>query len=133
MNEAVNYINHLQKNIKGLNDKRDQLKNKLSMNSSLENHENASSGFIIHQNSGTLIEISGFSEEGVPLSKLLQLLLEEGLQVIGCLSSQVNGRLLHTVQCEVCTYFRDSCHYYVIILKRKKKLHTNILYFPLNY
>lgn len=101
MNEAVNYINHLQKNIKGLSDKRDQLKNKLSMNSSLENHENASSGFIIHQNSGTLIEISGFSEEGVPLSKLLQLLLEEGLQVIGCLSSQVNGRLLHNVQCEV--------------------------------
>ncbi|TKY51227.1 dimerization protein [Spatholobus suberectus] len=104
MNEAVNYINHLQKNIKELSDKRDELKKKLSINSSLESHENkhASSGFTVHQNSGAVgIEISGFSEEGAPLSKLLELLLEEGLEVVSCLSTQVNGRLLHSVQCEV--------------------------------
>ncbi|XP_020205117.1 transcription factor bHLH118 [Cajanus cajan] len=107
MNQAVNYINHLQKNIKELSDKRDGLKRKLSINQSLESHhetKHASGGFTVHQNSGggaVGIEISGFGEEGFSLSKLLQLLLEERLEVVSCLSTQVNGRLLHSVQCEV--------------------------------
>ena len=106
MNEAVNYINHLQKNIKELSDKRDKLKKKPSINSTPEGHENCkhvSSGFTIHQNSGGAvgIEISGFSEEEVPLSKLLELVLEERLEVVSCLSTKVNGRLLHSLQCEV--------------------------------
>ncbi|KAK7391100.1 hypothetical protein VNO78_19461 [Psophocarpus tetragonolobus] len=105
MNEAVNYINHLQKNIKELNDKKDKLKKELSINSSPESHDSKHvySGFTAHQNSGRVvgIEISGFSEEGVPLSKLLELVLEEGLEVLSCLSTQVNGRLLHSLQCEV--------------------------------
>ncbi|RZB88880.1 Transcription factor bHLH126 isoform D [Glycine soja] len=105
MNEAVNYINHLQKNIKELSDKRDKLKKKPSINSTPEGHENCkhvSSGFTIHQNSGGAvgIEISGFSEEEVPLSKLLELVLEERLEVVSCLSTKVNGRLLHSLQCE---------------------------------
>ncbi|RDX78087.1 Transcription factor bHLH118 [Mucuna pruriens] len=100
MNEAVNYINHLQKNIKEVSDKRDELKKKvLSINHSLQSHEtkHKSSCFTVHQNSGGV----GIEMEGVPLSKLLQLLLEEGLEVVSCLSTQVNGRLLHSVQCEV--------------------------------
>ncbi|KAI4351852.1 hypothetical protein L6164_006160 [Bauhinia variegata] len=103
MNEAVNYINYLRKNIKELNAKKDELK-KLS-NSSVENHEsNKSSGsFTIHESNGDIgIEItSGFREESFPLSKLLKLLPEEGIEVVGCLSSVINGRLLHSVQCEV--------------------------------
>lgn len=111
MNEAVNYINHLQKSIKELSNKRDELK-KLSndMIPNLENHAYSSS-FTIHQNNNNNgavgIEItsgSGFSEEGLPLSKLLQLLRKEGqLEVVSCLSTKVNGRLLHSVQCEVQT------------------------------
>ncbi|CAJ1977130.1 unnamed protein product [Sphenostylis stenocarpa] len=105
MNEAVNYINHLQKNIKELSDKRDKLKKKLPLNSTLESCKNkhASSGFTVHHTSdGAVgIEISGFSEEGVSLSKLLELVLEEGLEVVSCLSTKFNGRLLHSLRCEV--------------------------------
>ncbi|KOM36032.1 hypothetical protein LR48_Vigan02g218200 [Vigna angularis] len=105
MNEAVNYINHLQKNIKELSEKRDKLKKKVAINSSLESRENKheSCGFTVRQtSSGAVgIEISGLSEEGVSLSKLLELLLEEGLEVVCCLSTKVNGRLLHSLQCEV--------------------------------
>ncbi|KAK7280034.1 hypothetical protein RJT34_25096 [Clitoria ternatea] len=106
INVAVNYINHLQKNIKELSDKRDELK-KLSNIPNLEkSHETkhaSSSTFTLHHNNGAVeIEISsGFKEEGPPLSKLLELLLEEGLEVVNCLSTQVNGRLLHSLQCEV--------------------------------
>lgn len=118
MSETVNYINHLQKNIKELSDKRDKLKKKLPINSTLESRQNKheSSGFTVHQNSSGAvgIEISGFSEEGVSLSKLLELVLEEGLEVVCCLSTKVNGRLLHSLQCEVCTCSRFLSSSYVI-------------------
>ena len=48
------------------------------------------------------IEItSGFREEKPKISKLLQFLTEEGFEVVSCFSTEVNGRLLHSVQCEV--------------------------------
>jgi len=105
MNEAVNYIKHMQSNIKELVAKRDELK-KLSNYSNMENsHEglHTSCNFTVHENNGVIgIEItSGFREERPKVSKLLQLLIQEGLEVVSCLSSEVNGRLLHSVQCEV--------------------------------
>ncbi|KAJ1402543.1 Myc-type, basic helix-loop-helix [Sesbania bispinosa] len=102
MNEAVNYINHLHKSIKELSDKRDELKKQLSKNKQASSSSTCS--FTFHHNNGAVgIEInSGFREERLPLSKLLELiLLEEGLEVVSCLSTEVNGRLLHTIHCEV--------------------------------
>ncbi|AES62639.2 putative transcription factor bHLH family [Medicago truncatula] len=103
MNEAVNYINHLKKNMKELSYKRDELK-KLS-NPSLKNKSHVSCSFTIHKNNRTVgIEIStktGFIEEGAPLSKFLEQLMRYGLDVVSCFSIQVNGKLLHSVQCEV--------------------------------
>ncbi|WVZ14168.1 hypothetical protein V8G54_011734 [Vigna mungo] len=105
MNEAVNYIKHMQNNIKELVAKRDELK-KLSSHSNMENsHEglHTSCNFTVHENNDIIgIEItSGFIEERPKVSKLLQLLIQEGLEVVSCLSSEVNGRLLHSLQCEV--------------------------------
>jgi len=103
MNEAVNYINHLKKNMKELSYKKDELK-KFS-NPSLKNKSHVSCSFTIHKNNRTVgIEIStstGFIEEGAPLSKFLEQLMKHGLDVVSCFSIQVNGRLLHSVQCEV--------------------------------
>ncbi|XP_027359467.1 transcription factor bHLH118-like [Abrus precatorius] len=105
MSEAVNYIKHMQHNIKELGAKRDKLK-KLSNYSKMENnHETLHTygNFTVHENNGIVgIEItSGFRKESFKLSKLLQLLIEEGLEVVSCLSTEANGRLLHSVQCEV--------------------------------
>ncbi|KAK7380213.1 hypothetical protein VNO78_32716 [Psophocarpus tetragonolobus] len=105
MNQAVKYIKHTQKNIKVLGAKRDELK-KLSNYSNMENSHEAlhtSCNFTVHENNGIMgIEItSGFREEKPKLSKLLQFLIDEGLEVTSCLSTEVNGRLLHSVQCEV--------------------------------
>ncbi|XP_054787778.1 transcription factor bHLH36-like [Prosopis cineraria] len=109
MNEAKNYIKHLQKKIKELSAKRDELK-RLSKNSSnpetLECEEYTCSGFFsiheINTNGGVGIEVSSsFGEERLSLSKVLKLVLDEGLGVVNCVSTEVNGRLLHSVQCEV--------------------------------
>ncbi|KAK7270802.1 hypothetical protein RJT34_26238 [Clitoria ternatea] len=106
MNEAVNYIKHMQNNIKELGAKKDELKKLPNCQKMENNHESnlhSSGNFSVHENNSIVgIEItSGFREESFRLSKLLRLLLEEGLEVVSCLSIEVKGRLLHSVQCEV--------------------------------
>lgn len=51
---------------------------------------------------GLEIEIcSGFEECSSPLSDLIEILLQEGCDVVSCVSSQVNGRTFHTVKSQV--------------------------------
>ncbi|KAL2527164.1 basic helix-loop-helix (bHLH) DNA-binding superfamily protein [Abeliophyllum distichum] len=69
MNEAVNYIKHIQTSIEELSMRRDELKN--SCNSSS-------------------IEVS--------LSRVLVELLERGLNVVSCETTKVNDKLLHRIQ-----------------------------------
>ncbi|KAL5142570.1 Transcription factor bHLH118 [Glycine soja] len=106
MNEAVNYIKHMQKHIKELGAKRDELKKLSNHSNNMENnHEglHTSCNFTVHEKNGIMgIEITSvFREEKPKISKLLQFLTEEGLEVVSFFSTEVNGRLLHSVQCEV--------------------------------
>ncbi|MED6171294.1 hypothetical protein PIB30_039461 [Stylosanthes scabra] len=128
--EAVNYIKQLQNNLKELTAKRDKLK-KLSSSSIIttnslapenphyKNHVAAASStsFSVQLNDiGTddegMIEITcccnySYSrdqreEQVVPLSKLLKLVLQEGLHVVTSLSTQLNNAtLIHTLHCQV--------------------------------
>lgn len=116
MQQAVNYINHLQRSIRELNIKRDKL-NKIP---------NYTSTVTISQGSGNsnccllsndndinvtvapcfcgieIIIASVLMEEQFPLSRVMQVLLqEEQLNVISCASTRVNDRLLHTIRAEV--------------------------------
>ncbi|KAG8652839.1 hypothetical protein MANES_06G140500v8 [Manihot esculenta] len=108
MNEAVNYINHLQKRIKKLGVKRDALKQQTNLReipqrSGSSNKTSPGTRVIIRPRLGgiEIVFSSGFGEQGFTLSRVLQLLLEVELSVVNCVSTKVNERVLHTVQAEV--------------------------------
>ncbi|XP_062073351.1 transcription factor bHLH120-like [Humulus lupulus] len=121
INEGARYIKQLQLKIKELDAKRDDLKKYayLSDSSSTEptNHRHGQAGsstsctpppqghFLRVQPCGCGVEIVISSCEfgglsALPLSKVLQVILEEGLALVSCISTKVNGRMLHTIKSE---------------------------------
>ncbi|KAK4838017.1 hypothetical protein QYF36_010384 [Acer negundo] len=111
IDEAVKYINYLNKNIQDLSIKRDKLKNfidletdrlsnQLGNNTSSENCVSVRSPYC----GGVEIVIScgGLREESCSLlSRALQVVLEEGLDIVQRVSSQTDDGVFHTVQSEV--------------------------------
>ncbi|CAK9318325.1 unnamed protein product [Citrullus colocynthis] len=105
MNGAVNYIKHQEKKIKEIEAKRDELKKMYNSSnferSKLEQTPNCS--FKISSFDGGVVEIlittNGF--HGFPLSRILKVVVEQGLEVIRCGSTIVNHKSIHTIQIEV--------------------------------
>lgn len=146
MNEAKNYIKHLQKRIKELSAKRDELRKLKEFPSNPEEtlHEcekyTCSGYFSVHEiknnNNGCFVGIevsSSLGEESLfPLSKFLKLMLEEGLEVVNCVTSQVNGRLIHSVQCEV-QFFLFILFYFLFHHVFMLLFNSNYLFCFINY
>lgn len=109
MHGAVNYINDLQIKIQDLGTTRDELRKQCNMSTSntsqLESSSTTSSGGCVVVSpclAGVEILVgTGFQEDGL-LSRVMELLLEEGLNVVSCVSTKVNEEnLLHAINCKV--------------------------------
>ncbi|KHN15700.1 Transcription factor bHLH120 [Glycine soja] len=109
--EAVNYIQILKQKINALQVKRDRLKlmvNSSLLETSIDQPEH--SGAVVKCVNINLIpggvEIAICSsglEEGSnsPLSEFMEILLQEGCDVVSCVSTLANGRIFHAIKCEV--------------------------------
>ncbi|XP_026377871.1 transcription factor bHLH120-like [Papaver somniferum] len=109
MNEATKYIKNLQKMIVEMKDKKDEL-NRLSINNSksisviprlINSFSQPDFATVRPCVSGLEVVISS---DGLllPLSRVLRVLLEDGLlTVVGCVTTRVNEKSLHTIQIEV--------------------------------
>lgn len=105
MNEAVNYIKHLQTKIRELSFKKDELKSIHSL-ANLDSPSSDSSGLTIFTvnsccESVEIVISRSIREKDLLLSTVLELLLQHGLDVVSCFSCQVNDRVLHTIHCEL--------------------------------
>ncbi|KAF3433079.1 hypothetical protein FNV43_RR24181 [Rhamnella rubrinervis] len=106
--QATNYIKHLQNKIREIDIKRDELE-KLSNSSNSDHHDHGiSSGSSSSRclSSHLIIKVHPFSSgleivisrEGTfPLSRVLELLIEEGLSINTCFSTTINDRFQHTI------------------------------------
>lgn len=111
--EAINYIKHLKSNVKELEEKKDQLKQSVESTSSTSEFGGSSNsagvvGSVVIRQSmvGLQIDISvGHEDEGFSLSSGLQVVIDEGLEVVSCTSTKFNDRLIHNLQCQVHAQF----------------------------
>ncbi|XVE58652.1 hypothetical protein DITRI_Ditri04bG0186000 [Diplodiscus trichospermus] len=103
MNEAVNYIKDLEKKVKDLGVKREELKRVSNLAALVSGTETSNHCFMIRP-CLTGIEIMfrcGFKEQELPLSRVLAVLVDEGFPVASCVSTKSEEYLLHTIQTEV--------------------------------
>ncbi|XP_057425556.1 transcription factor bHLH118-like isoform X2 [Lotus japonicus] len=109
--EAVNHVQFLKQKINALQIKRDELK-EMMVNLSFVKTETVGAdhssalGKCVSINlipGGVEVAVygSGFEENSTRLSVLMQILLQEGCDVVSCVSSLVNGRIFHTIKSEV--------------------------------
>lgn len=108
---ATNYIKYLQNNMKELGLKRDYELNNNSYNTATLCSGSRSSGgytssrVMVYPILGGVkfVFTNGFDEEKLHLSRVVSLLLQERVDVVSCVSTKVNEKLLHTIHCEVYT------------------------------
>ena len=138
MHEAVNYINHLQMKIQDLGTKRDELRNQSNMSAcdseSGSSYKRSRHCVIVSPcMDGVEILISGGFKEGLLLSKVMEVLLEEGLGVHRCVSTKVNEGLLHTMNCKVLRINIElSVHSFLARYRVSCKVFTSFVEFHLS-
>ncbi|XP_030538057.1 transcription factor bHLH36-like isoform X2 [Rhodamnia argentea] len=103
--EAVKYIKDMQSKIQELSDKRDGLKKLEPPNSRPPPPCSSCPKNVVVVESckrGVEVAISTESVQGMPLRRVLEVLIgDEGLNVINCTSTTVNGRLIHRIESEL--------------------------------
>ncbi|MED6187343.1 hypothetical protein PIB30_075490 [Stylosanthes scabra] len=113
MYEAVNYINQLQKKVKKLEAKRDELKKHFSdLNNAIDDDDDEDESMlhlppyvVVHSLHGGGVLLGGveiicsysLKKCLCPLSRLLHILIGEGLNIINTISTKRNGRFIHTI------------------------------------
>lgn len=107
VNEATNYINHLQNKVKQLQDKKEELMKVSNLSTNATTQDGSSSSniqpFVIVQPFPGGLEIVcsySFNKCLFPLSRVLDMLLKEGLNLISCTSNMIEGRFIYTIRSE---------------------------------
>ncbi|XP_057425549.1 transcription factor bHLH36-like isoform X1 [Lotus japonicus] len=114
IHEGTNYIKHLQNNVKKLQDKRDELMKLSNFNHVGSESANFATYVIVHPCLGGIqIKCSySFKKHAFPLSRVLDIVLKEGLNVINCISTRTDDhRFIHTIQSEGPHFLMNETNY----------------------
>lgn len=108
--EAMNYINHLQNNVKQLQSKKEELMKISNLSTKAPQNGSSSNSSTTHLSPFVIVQpfLGGleivcsysFNKCLFPLSKALDLLIKEGLNVISTNSNNLDGRFIYTVRLE---------------------------------
>ncbi|KAJ8767690.1 hypothetical protein K2173_018248 [Erythroxylum novogranatense] len=108
--EAVKYIKHLEHKIKELSDKKGELRI-LSSNSYIPTYSGSTLESSVSRKRDSLtvepclvgveVVINTAYINGIPLSRVIELILGEKLSIVSCISSKVSQRTIHAITAEV--------------------------------
>ncbi|PRQ17895.1 putative transcription factor bHLH family [Rosa chinensis] len=110
VHQAANYIKHIQKNIEEQQKKRDELKKQHNISgSSTAVVENSQCSSLMEDSVilvrpaciGVEVAVNTPLKQGLPLSRVIDILVAEGLSIVSCNSAKRNQRLLYTLESEV--------------------------------
>ncbi|XP_004300739.1 PREDICTED: transcription factor bHLH36 [Fragaria vesca subsp. vesca] len=110
VHQAANYIKHLQKDLEELREKKDELKNQSNISgSSTAVVENLQTPSIMGDSvilvrpacTGVEIVVSTPLKQGLPLSRVIGILVSEGLSIVSCNSAKRNQMLIYSLETEV--------------------------------
>ncbi|KAG6579462.1 Transcription factor basic helix-loop-helix 120, partial [Cucurbita argyrosperma subsp. sororia] len=135
MHETVKYIQYMQRRIRQLSDKRDELKNLSGENMAVGMVETLNSSrrdsVVVRSKNGLGIQVvlDTTSQHRLPVSNILRVLAVEGLEILSCITTKVNERYLHKIECQV---ENDGFYPSIDVCELQHKL-TNLLeYLPLD-
>lgn len=122
MHEGTKYIKHLENKVKELQAKRDKLKKLSDLSPVVSDSESFSTTHlpicvIVHPfPGGVQIKCSySFRKYVFPLSRVIHMVLKEGLDVLNCTSTKTDDSFIHTIRLEV--------PYRLIIFKLSMSMH----------
>ncbi|KNA21841.1 hypothetical protein SOVF_039500 [Spinacia oleracea] len=102
LGEAEKYIKQMQQKLQVLNDKRDDLRKEMSNYKRIEYENDVK----VNVFKGSIeVIVCTKEDDGLPLSKVLQCLDQQGFDVVNSISKKVNANFVHSVHAQVSTYF----------------------------
>ncbi|XP_022156904.1 transcription factor bHLH118-like [Momordica charantia] len=131
MHETVKYIRHMQRQVQELSDKREELKKLSGEDSDAGTAETLSASkrdsvAVRPRGEGVQVVLDTGTQHRLPVSNILEALLAVGLEIVGCISTKINDRFLHTIEAVPDGSLRN-----IDVSELHHKL-TNLEYFPLD-
>lgn len=138
MQETVSYIQHMQRRIQQLKDKRGTLRELASQTTvaiagtteTLNSSERASAVVRAKDGIGIQVVLDTATKQRLPLSIFVQALVSEGLEILNCISNRLNERFIHTIECQPLLN-DDGCYPTIDVSVLQHKL-ANLEYYPLD-
>ncbi|XP_022969885.1 transcription factor bHLH120-like [Cucurbita maxima] len=134
MHETVKYIQSIQTRIQQLSNQRDELKSLSGENMPVGAVETLNSSrrdsVVVSSTNGLGIQVvlDTAIQHRLPVSDILQVLIAEGLEIMSCITTKVNERYLHTIECQVVE--NDGCYPSIDVFELRHQL-INLEYLPL--
>ncbi|KAA0042815.1 transcription factor bHLH120-like protein [Cucumis melo var. makuwa] len=137
MQETVSYIQHMQRRIQQLKDKRDKLRELanqtmviIGTTETLNSSERDSVVVRAKDGIGIQVVLDTATKHRLPLSIFVQALVAEGLEILNCISNRLNERFIHTIECQ--TILKDDGCYPTIDASMLQHKLANLEYYPLD-
>ena len=132
MQQTVSYVQHIQRRIQQLKDKRDKLRELANQTNRKRLSSSERDSVVVRAKDGIGIQVvlDTTTKHRLPFSIFVQALVVEGLEILNCISHRLDERFIHTIECQPILN-NDGCYTTIDVSMFQHKL-ANLEYYPLD-